>query len=963
MLVNYNSNTNMANKDVDVPESNFTFLQSECSKLAELGSAAEQYVYSDPQAAVVKLRCFTEYLVGELYSALSIEIEPQADLYHRLSNNEFKSTVDKAIVTKLHALRQHGNKAAHNNTEHSTTQTLWLLEEAFLVGKWFFQTFNKTHLTLPEFQTPPPIHSIQQALSSENEALQRQLRTNSEVLTEAERELSELRKQIAENQKSIDSSSNYHLLEEFKHASKEAASSFDLQMNVTRQNINIFDSFSEHSLTQGQTNLVSKIGQFLNQSDESVFLLKGYAGTGKTFVTEGLTQYLDTIGRQFVLLAPTGKAAKVIGDKTGQEASTIHRVIYNYENVKEYKLDDLDGSETFRCYAEIKVNQHTSETVYIIDESSMVSDSYSDSEFFRFGSGYLLKDLLSFINVDHNDHTKKIIFIGDNAQLPPVGMNFSPALSEAYLLSKYQLTSQEFELSEVVRQKSESGIMDNARLLREAMELKEFNKLDFQVNDIDVCELSADDFLNQFLRVCDNKISNTKHSILIASSNSQVSRYNKVVREHFFPKQLQVVAGDKIISVANHYFREKVITNGEFGMVRQVLSPPEVKHVVLSRKGEDGRTVKIRVELTFRDVELGFRDENGDVSFFSCKVIENLLYNDEPSLSSDEYKALYVDFRNRHKDLLSKAKSSEFRMALLADPYFNAFKIKFGYAITCHKAQGSEWQNVFLKCSSHHRTLSQDYFRWLYTAITRSSSKLYVIDPPKIKLGMGIKRVASTTLAPSQEVVHSEEISHKSTHVIQDGSHTGSANEDFSIPKGNVFLQNVFNEVKSALIGTGVSISDITHNQYQEVYSCQLGDVFSTVRISYNAKRKVTAVTCNELSPLDTVLSQRLGHLKGKIFTSFEHSTHLTIELPEPFLEEFHRRLCAEFTLHDIAIEEVRARKFVQRYCFRKLNDTAVVDIFYNGKNQFTKFMGMSDLSTSYEFLVAVEDLIEKELS
>lgn len=935
---------------VTMSNSNFAFLRDGFQSLADLGGAAEDYVHRDPQAALVKLRCFTESLVGFIYTELSIEIDPEADLFKRLNNRDFKEVVDHSIVAKLHALRIDGNKAAHNNVKHSKEHSLWLLKEAFLVGKWFIQTIKQTYIDIPDFVEPKPLPGLAETLSN-NKNLQGQLDQRSEALKSAEEELKLLREQLVEAQRTQTQKSEYHALEVFKQAGKAAASSFDLQMNITRKNIDIFDGFRQHSLTESQSQLVKQLDQFLNKSKEPVFLLKGYAGTGKTFITEGLTQYLTAIGRQFVVMAPTGKAAKVISDKIGQEASTIHRVIYNYENVKEYTLDGLEGSETFKCYAEIKVNQNTSETVYIIDESSMVSDTYSDSEFFRFGSGYLLKDLLSYINLDHNDHTKKVIFIGDNAQLPPVGMNISPALSAKYLQDKYQLNSNEFELTEVVRQKADSGIMDNARSLRESMQAGVFNKLDFQVNEKDVHELSSESLLTRFLNVCDNKLANTKNSILIASSNAQVSQYNRVVREHFFPMQTEVVAGDKIISVANHYVKEKVITNGEFGMVRRVLSGPEVRKVTLRKKGEDGTTITFTVELQFRDVELGFRDENGDVSFFVCKIVENLLYNDEPSLSSDEYKALYVDFVNRHPELRSKDKRNEFRLELLADPYFNAFKVKFGYAITCHKAQGSEWQNVFLKCSSHHKTLSQDYFRWLYTAITRSSSQLFVLDPPKVKLGKGISRVGGNNNYPVNDT---------SSHKEQDLNNSNPTSNCENIPEGNHFLRNLYLEVSKQISNTDMKIVEVTHNQYQEVYLCQLGEEFGTARVSYNSKNKISAVNCSMDNATGNLLAEKLSCLKGKLITSNLGSASTNFEFPEPFLEEFYGQLTNILKEHGISISEVLARDYTQRYSFHRSGETAVVDIFYNGKSQFTRLMGMKNLSGSEKLMHQVEGLIEE---
>ena len=214
-------------------------------------------------------------------------------------------------------------------------------------------------------------------------------------------------------------------LDDFKCASAQVLDSIDFSSGNTRQHLSIHDAFAGYTLTSGQTELVKQIERFLSSRSESVFLLKGYAGTGKTFITKGLTEYFRAIGRNYVLAAPTGKAAKVIASKTQSPAYTLHKTLYAFDDMDEYRDADTEGTETFKFYAKLAVNTLSVDTVYIVDEASMVADIYQEAEFFRFGSGYLLADLFEFVNLDHNDHRKKVIFIGDDAQLPPVGMNFS----------------------------------------------------------------------------------------------------------------------------------------------------------------------------------------------------------------------------------------------------------------------------------------------------------------------------------------------------------------------------------------------------------------------------------------------------------------------------------------------------------------------------------------------------------
>ena len=247
----------------------------------------------------------------------------------------------------------------------------------------------------------------------------------------------ELQSQLNEQEKELQVYQQLQDQEHFKRAAINAENSFNIDMENTNALISLEEAFSPYNLTEGQSQLVKELASFLESKDENVFLLNGYAGTGKTFISKGLTEYFQSIGRNFILAAPTGKAAKVIAKKTQVGAYTIHSTIYDMERIQEYTEDDLEGSQTYKLYATIKVNLASADTVYIIDEASMVADVYHEDEFLRFGSGFLLSDLMSYINLDHNDHHKKIIFIGDNAQLPPIGMSFSPALNKEYLTKKF----------------------------------------------------------------------------------------------------------------------------------------------------------------------------------------------------------------------------------------------------------------------------------------------------------------------------------------------------------------------------------------------------------------------------------------------------------------------------------------------------------------------------------------------
>jgi hypothetical protein len=247
------------------------------------------------------------------------------------------------------------------------------------------------------------------------------------------------------------------------------------------------------------------------------------------------------------------------------------------------------------------------------------------------------------------------------------------------------------------------------------------------------------DLITEYLQSCDHKIN--ANSIIIAHTNADVAAYNRRIREEFFPGELQVCARDKVMATVNSDSHGFFISNGDFGQVRKVLADTETRAITLRRTSDDsGRVEETVVSLQFRRIEVGFRDLEGSVHFFEANIIENLLYSDATTLSSDESKALYLDFCIRHANL--KADSLEFKETLRSDKYFNALRLKFGYSITCHKAQGSEWDHVFVKCKTHQSQLCAEYFRWLYTAITRTSKNLYLLEEPHIKLGSGIKVVS-----------------------------------------------------------------------------------------------------------------------------------------------------------------------------------------------------------------------------
>lgn len=709
----------------------------------------------------------------------------------------------------------------------------------------------------------------------------------------------------------------------------------------------IFETFKDYSLTNGQQELLKNLNEFL-EDRTSCFLLKGYAGTGKTFMMKGLTDFLKSTNRPFVLAAPTGRAAKVISQRTKSKAYTIHKTIYSNKDIKEFKTENTDGTETFKFYYDLKNNEDQANTIYIIDEASMLSDMYSEGEFFRFGSGFLLKDLLKYINFDNNDHKKKVIFIGDNAQLPPVNMNFSPALNQQYLREKCQVSVSSYELTEVVRQQKDSGILHNATKIRASLKSNVFNQIDIETHFADTKPVQHQDLLKTYLQACGNQIDD--ETIIIAYSNSSVKEYNDFVRSHFFPNQSIITEGDKIILVSNNYNYQIELLNGDFGFIQEVSPINETRNITLKRKNKSGNVVENKVPLHFRNVTIQFKDTDEKPYNIECKIIENILYSKERDLSSDELKALYLDFKIRNPFL--KAGTKELKDALRTDKYFNALRIKFGYAVTCHKSQGGEWKRAFVNCKTAMGYFNASYFRWLYTALTRAKEVLYTLDEPHFKIGSNLKPPKIENITPRQDLIVLK------PEVLE-------TELSFDLPQEQPFLQNIFYAVFDLIKDEGVSIDSIKHHQYCEDYTFSKDTEKSIFKIYYNNQQKISNIQKpSGTSEFINSLSQNLQTLEKKTIILDYQEEVLTepsskvFDFAEPFLQDFHDFILSKVSSQNISIFDIKQNQWLQKYTFKKGSFVAEIDFYYNGKKQFNRFVPQPQKSTSIELLNEIISLI-----
>lgn len=495
---------------------------------------------------------------------------------------------------------------------------------------------------------------------------------------------------------------------------------------------------SNIQLTQSQLSAIAAFKEFL-EGDEQVFMLKGAAGTGKTTLVTEFLIILEEQKREYGLMAPTGRAAYIIGSKTGKPAFTIHRGIYSLSKLKstsQNKEDEDDGGLHLRFG--LKANNDSLNTLYIVDESSMVSDNFSENEAFSFGSGCLLTDLFEFAR------GRKIVLVGDYTQLPPVGMNFSPALDKDYIETKFSCKVAEFILREVMRQSAGSVMLSNASKIRNAVERKSFIEFSLDKGDDSIAENI--DLLVPYYLLSENKPS--VKAAVIAHSNKQALDYNLAIRRHYYGDTApRLKAGELLMICRNNYAYEYELFNGNIVQVEACQPDSEVTTRYIRVKLGKNRIEQ--VELRFRRATICFAVRGKRVSL-NVMLLDNFLNDSSGSVGGLLARALIVDFNNRLPQNI-KSRESEIRRLLRykekltieqqeicdeyinllnKDPYYNAVICKYGYAMTCHKAQGGEWENVFVDMCRFGGTANEDYFRWAYTALTRASKRVWFFRSP-----------------------------------------------------------------------------------------------------------------------------------------------------------------------------------------------------------------------------------------
>jgi exodeoxyribonuclease-5 len=447
--------------------------------------------------------------------------------------------------------------------------------------------------------------------------------------------------------------------------------------------------------TENQKKIIESFSDYLSEDNSSTFfVLNGYAGTGKTTIIAAIVAALKSLGIKTILLAPTGRAAKVLSQYSGEKALTIHKRIYREQT-----------NAAYESKFSLNINREN-EALFIVDEASMLS-SGTNADKTLFGSGSLLDDLIQYVR---SGKRCRLMLVGDSAQLPPVGDSYSPALTPAEFLPFGDVIYE--TMDEVVRQEQTSGILFNATLVRCMLEnnIFEIPHLDIQYDDIE--SVSGGEFLEK-LQDCYDKYGRDE-TIVITRSNKRANRYNEGIRRNILFAEEEIESGDMLMVVKNNYhYTERIedcpmsfIANGDIARLKRIRRFEEL--------------------YGFRYASAVLEFDDYDNTEIECKVLLDTINSEAPSLTYEQSQKLFYEVEKDYTDIKSKIKRFK---EIRENEYFNALQVKFSYAVTCHKAQGGQWKAVFIdRFLFGDEPMTKDMLRWLYTALTRATERVFLVN-------------------------------------------------------------------------------------------------------------------------------------------------------------------------------------------------------------------------------------------
>jgi hypothetical protein len=643
-------------------------------------------------------------------------------------------------------------------------------------------------------------------------------------------------------------------------------------------------------------------------------------------------------------MAPTGRAAKILREKTGF-GQTIHKTIYNFEELNTSENQDIEDDHSFQYVFPIRQDAAVGK-VLIIDEASMVSSRESKNELFAFGTDILLNDLLTYSKVPYASN--KLIFVGDPAQLPPVGDNSSRALMSEYFQG-LGIKTQQMSLKEVLRQK-ENAILKNAIKIRSLIGVQIQSQLSLDYDENCFVKTNSEDIASEYAKKF--PLPEIGQGVIIAYSNLQCVEYNRAVRRKIFPQNEAVNAGDLLMVINNNYHTYSVeLLNGELVKVM------DAAHHVISRKNIpvyqtiNGSRVKKYVTLHFRKVVIRLANHSEEVE---CLIIDSLLDSPNRDLTITEMKALYIDFvmrfqekqnENKAKGLpFNKVGSEAFKQQLKSDQYFNALRVKYGYAITCHKSQGGEWQMTFVDYNG--RTgLNDDALRWSYTATTRAIDICFAAN------GHNINAFSRFVIGEIQALTHIPTDALALQHIPVSPYHSESQHKAKSLKYWEVCekLENTPYQIEAL-----VSLGD-----YQERYTIS----FQESQCQFDAIHNGAGIFHDFKVSLQTGVDWHLTVFE-LLNQPFNILYNIDYKPTGPVLNELYGLMQSICASEEVAITNIieKAENYYVMYFLKTDAKCALIQFYFNGQGHLTRALPKSTSGVSDQKLKLLISKIQEHV-
>lgn len=710
---------------------------------------------------------------------------------------------------------------------------------------------------------------------------------------------------------------------------------------------------TKHELTESQLNALKLISGFIDDETKKIFILNGAAGTGKTYlIKEIVTLLLEKEKSDFKILAPTGRACSNIREKIIHDVRTIHSQIYERtpDNDVKIKADDEEETKIYELYFDIKNNVDSVETLYIIDECSLLSDKFYKSEIFNFGSNKLLSDVLKYIKL--LDSNRKLILIGDDKQIQRGNFEIS-SLNTEYFKKELNIEIDNCELNEIVRYRENSTILKSATKIRESIESEIYNEFTIKPDGNSIIKLNKESIHEIYASLDKEK------SVIIKYKNEDCNKTNQWVKTNVMHNKLEVVMGDLLMFYKNYFLRKTNsysnfpdydhISNGEIGKVTWIGNSEQIP-VRYGRKNPK------EILLKFHDIKIQL--SNG--SEHLIKIFDNFIFSDKTEITNEELIGFMVRFtkefqlKNGEWPNPNKIGPVNYYKAIQSDEYFNAARVKHAYSITCHKAQGSEWQNVVVDFNGF-TGYKEDFFRWSYTAITRAVDKLFIINEPKIYPYIKLNWTDNYTVLDTDIVnILFFNKSNISSENLQELSVI------FAIPNDNSEFFKFFTFLYGIFLPKQIAIDKVEHNLrgYYVRYHLNKSDKKAALNFTFDNNynfRKPTIV--NNATNDNQFATECINYI---LDYNYEFDINTSIDSVNNLLiKKFIADLSNVLKKIELKILSIEHLEYIERIVFKKNIELCVLHFNYNDDGFFTTVRPIKATSNEIiqEIKIVVNDL------